>query len=145
MLAKVTDIGTLIVETSGVGRGRPEIAGTGVSVGRVARWYKMGRSPEEIAGLCGQLNLAHVHAALTYYYANQDEIDAELTEEEAESDRLASAQSSGNGMAGEQRTTGGVDQAEQPASRTPKPASRNYQLTIASSYNCDKIRDTRCE
>ena len=144
-MATVTDIGTLIVETSGVARGRPEIAGTGVSVGQVARSYKMGRSPEEIADQCGHMNLAQVHAALAYYYANQGAIDAELTEEEAEYDRLASAQSLGIGMAGEQRTTGEVDQAEQPATRNPRPASRNYQLTIASSYNCDKIRDAMCE
>ena len=40
----------------------------------------------------GHLNLAQVHAALAYYHANRAEIDAELAEEEAEYDRLASAQ-----------------------------------------------------
>ena len=96
-MATVTDIGTLIVETPGVCGGRPSIAGTGVSVRRLAGWYKMGRSPEEIADQYGHLNLAQVNAALAYYHANQNEIDAELAEEEAEYDRLASAHRSANG------------------------------------------------
>jgi len=99
MMATVTDIGALIVETPGVCGGRPRIAGTGVSVRRVAGWYKMGRSPDEIADQYGHLNLAQVHAALAYYHANRNEIDAELAEEEAEYDRLASAHRSGNGNA----------------------------------------------
>ena len=94
-MATVMDIGTFIAETAGVCGGRPRIAGTGVSIRRIAGWYKMGRSPEEIADQYGHLNLAQVHAALAYYHANQDEIDAELAEEEAEYDRLASAHESG--------------------------------------------------
>jgi len=90
-MATVTDIGALITQTPGVCGGRPRIAGTGVSVRRVAGWYKMGRSPEEIADQYGHLNLAQVHAALTYYFANRDEIDSELADEDAEYDRLASA------------------------------------------------------
>ena len=96
-MATVTDIGTFITQTPGVCGGRPRIAGTGVSIRRVAGWYKMGRSPEEIADQYGHLNLAQVHAAIAYYHANRDEIDAELAEEEAEYDRLASAQKSGDG------------------------------------------------
>ncbi len=93
-MATVTDIGTLISRNPGVCGGRPRIAGTGVSVRRVAGWYKVGRSPEEIADQYGHLNLAQVHAALTYYFANRDEIDAELAEEESEYDRLALAHKS---------------------------------------------------
>jgi uncharacterized protein (DUF433 family) len=93
-MATVTDIGTLITSTEGICGGRPRIAGTGVSVRRVAGWHKLGRSPEEIADQYGHLNLAQVHAALAYYYANRDVIDAELAQEEAEYDQLASAQKS---------------------------------------------------
>ena len=89
-MAEVTDIGTFIVRTPGVCGGRPRIAGTGVSVRRIAGWYKLGRSPEQIADQYGHLTLAQVHAALAYYHANRDEIDAELAEEEAEYDRLSS-------------------------------------------------------
>ena len=44
-MAVVTDIGTLIEQTPGICGGRPCIAGTGVSVLRVAGWYKMGAAP----------------------------------------------------------------------------------------------------
>jgi uncharacterized protein (DUF433 family) len=86
-----TDIGKLITQTPDICGGRPRITGTGVSVRRTAGWYKMGRTPEEIVDQYGHLNLAQVHAALTYYHANRETIDAELAEEEAEYDRLASA------------------------------------------------------
>jgi uncharacterized protein (DUF433 family) len=48
-MATVTDIGTLITRSPGIRDGRPCVAGTGVSVLRIAGWYKMGLSPEEIA------------------------------------------------------------------------------------------------
>jgi hypothetical protein len=57
----------------------------------------MGRSPEEIADQYGHLTLAQVHAALAYYHANRDEIDAEMAAEEAEYDRLAATQRAGPG------------------------------------------------
>ena len=98
-MATLTDIGSLITQSPGVCGGRPRIAGTGVSVRRVAGWTKMGRSPEEIADQYGHLSLAQVHAALACYHANRDEIDAELAAEEAEYDRLASAHRCGNGHA----------------------------------------------
>lgn len=95
-MATATDIGNLISETSDVCGGRPQIAGTGVSVRRIAGWYKQGNTPEEIADQYGHLSLAQVYAALAYYHANQDEIDRELADEQAEYDRLASAQGSKN-------------------------------------------------
>ena len=89
MTTTLTDIGTLIEVTPGICGGRPRVAGTGVSIRRIVGWYKMGRAPEEIVDQYGHLNLAQVHAALTYYHANRETIDAELAEEEAEYDRLA--------------------------------------------------------
>ena len=84
----ITDIGTLIVRSPGVCGGRPRIAGTGVSVRRLAGWYKLGLSPEEIADEFGHLSLAQVYAALAYYHANRDEIEADLAAEETEAERL---------------------------------------------------------
>lgn len=52
----------------------------------VAAWYKMGLSPEEIATQYGHLSLAQVHAALAYYHANPEEIEMDLSEEEAFAD-----------------------------------------------------------
>jgi uncharacterized protein (DUF433 family) len=79
------DIGSLIERTPEIRGGRPCIAGTGVSVRRIAVLHNEGLIPEEIAFSFGFISLAQIHAALTYYYANQAEIDADL---EAE-DRLA--------------------------------------------------------
>ena len=39
-----TDIGTLIVRSPDIRGGRPRIAGTGVTVRRIASWYKLGLS-----------------------------------------------------------------------------------------------------
>jgi uncharacterized protein (DUF433 family) len=78
-----TEIGSLIDRDPAVRAGRPKIAGTGVTVMRVAAWYKMGLTPEEIATQYGHLSPAQVHVALAYYHANPEEIEADLSEEEA--------------------------------------------------------------
>jgi len=82
------DIGRLITRTPGIRGGRPHIANTGVTVKRIAGWHRMGMEPEQIVAQYGHLNLAQVHAALAYYYANREEIDADLAEEALEYDRL---------------------------------------------------------
>lgn len=87
-MAKATDIGTLIVQTPEVCGGRPRIAGTGVTVRRIAGWYNLGFSPEEIAKKYGHLSVAQVYAALAYYHANREEIDADLAAEDEEAERL---------------------------------------------------------
>lgn len=87
-MATATDIGTLIVRTPGVHGGRPHIAGTGVTVLRIATWYKMGLGPEDIQGEIPHLPLAGIYAALAYYHANRDEVEADIALEEAEADRL---------------------------------------------------------
>lgn len=78
------DIGTLITRSPDVRGDRPRIAGTGVSVRRIVSWYKLGLSPEEIVTQFGHLTFAQVYAALTYYHANREEIEADLEAEEAE-------------------------------------------------------------
>ena len=87
-MATLTDIGTFITQDPGICGGRPRIAGTGVSVRRIVGWYKMGLTPEEIASEIPHLGLAQVHAALAYYHANRDELDAAMSAEEAEADRV---------------------------------------------------------
>jgi uncharacterized protein (DUF433 family) len=89
-MATVTEIGSLISRHPGIRGGRPCIAGTGVSVRRIAVLHNTGEAPEEIASNFGHLSLAQVHAALAYYYANKAEIDADLETEEREYDALAS-------------------------------------------------------
>jgi uncharacterized protein (DUF433 family) len=90
MNAAIADvgIGALITRTPGIKGGSPHIAGTGVTVRTIVRWHRSGLVPEEIAARIGHLSMAQVHAALTFYYANQEMMDREMAQEEAESDRL---------------------------------------------------------
>jgi uncharacterized protein (DUF433 family) len=83
-----TDIGALIVRSPDIRGGRPRIAGTGVTVLRIVGWYRLGLSAEEIASRIGHLTLAQVYAALAYYHANRDEIEADLAADESQVDAL---------------------------------------------------------
>ena len=74
----------MIARTPGIRGGRPRIAGTGVSVQRIAGYFKYwGWSAEEIAAQLPTLNLAQVYAALAYYHANREEIEGYLAAEDA--------------------------------------------------------------
>jgi len=84
----VTDIGSLIVRSDDIRSGRPCVAGTGVTVRRIVGWYKLGLTPEEITTELPHLSLAQVYAALTYYHANRDEIEADIAAEDAEATEL---------------------------------------------------------
>jgi uncharacterized protein (DUF433 family) len=88
VLATITDIGKLINCHPGIHGGSPIIAGTGVTVRRIAIWYKQGYSAEEIADQISHLTLAQVYAALAYYHANRDQIDADIAAEADEAERL---------------------------------------------------------
>lgn len=80
-MPSATQIGSLIEHRVGVHGGRPCIAGTGVSVRRIAVLHNAGLVPEEIVRKFGHLSLAQVYAALAYYHANRDEIEADLASE----------------------------------------------------------------
>lgn len=82
------DIGTLITTTPGLHNGSPHIIGKGVTVRRIVTWYKRGLNAEEITDRIGTLTLAEVYAALAYYHANTDAIEADLAYQKAEGDRL---------------------------------------------------------
>jgi uncharacterized protein (DUF433 family) len=86
MTATIIEIGTLIARSPEIRGGRPTIAGTGVTVRRIVSWYKLGLTPEEILNRMGHphLDLAKIYAALTYYHANREEIEADFTQEEAD-------------------------------------------------------------
>jgi len=87
-MAVAIEIGTLIDRDPSVRGGRPKIAGTGMTVTRIAGWYKAGMTPEEIALEYPHLTLAQVHAALTYYHANQNDIEADLARDEQAASEL---------------------------------------------------------
>jgi uncharacterized protein (DUF433 family) len=87
MTTATKDIGTLIARDDDVRAGRPRIAGTGVTVERIVSWYMLGVSPEEIADRIGHLSLAQVHAALAYFHANREEIEASMATDNAAGDQ----------------------------------------------------------
>ena len=82
------EINSLLIKSPEIRHGRPRIAGTGITIHRIAAWYKLGHSPEEIARRYGHITVAQVYAALAYYHANQAEIEAEIASDETEAERL---------------------------------------------------------
>ena len=92
IVANQVEIGGMISRTPGIKSGTLHIAGTGVTVQTIVRYYKLGMSPEEIAAEYPHLSLAQVYGALAYYHANRDEMDRHMAAEEAESDRIEQEQ-----------------------------------------------------
>ncbi len=86
-----TQISTLLVSSPDVCDGRLRIDGTRITVNQIVVLYKQGYSPEEIADQYSQLSLAQVYAALAFYHANKKEVEADLTSELLEADRLKGA------------------------------------------------------
>ena len=82
------DIGTLIVSTPDVCSGRPRIAGKRFSVEQIASLNKEGLNPMQIKDEYDFLSLAEIHAALAYYYANQEQIEQYLANDKAEYQKL---------------------------------------------------------
>lgn len=88
-MATDVHLGSLIESNPDIRKGRPCIAGTGVTVRRIAQWYRLGDTPEDIVDRIGHLSLAQIYAALAYYHANQDAIEADLAEEVTAAELLA--------------------------------------------------------
>lgn len=70
-------------------RGRPWIAGTKIKVIEVVLDHTAyGFSPAEIHLQHPDLSLSRIHAALSYYYDHQAEMDAEIQRQAADAQRL---------------------------------------------------------
>ena len=95
-MSTAIDIGTLVVSTPETCGGRPRSAGTRISIAQIAVWNKQGMSVEEILEEIPYLNLAQVYAALSYYHANRNEIEADLAAELAEYQLLEAEHRAGN-------------------------------------------------
>lgn len=67
-----------IVRADGVCGGRPTIAGTRIEVAAVAYRYRRGESVDEILEAWPHLTPGQIHAALSYYFDHQQEVDDEL-------------------------------------------------------------------
>jgi len=82
------ELAALIVASPDVLGGRPRIRGHRIPVHRIAGWWQLGLSVEEIGEKHPALTPAEVHAALAYFHLHRKEIDCYLAEARA-------AQSSG--------------------------------------------------
>lgn len=68
---------------AGIRGGKPCIVGTRITVGDVVLMHlRLGQSLEQIAGHY-DVSLAALHAAMTYYYDHQAEIDRTMQEEDS--------------------------------------------------------------
>ena len=83
-----TAIDSLLTSSPDVRHGRPCISGTGISVMRIAILHNLGHSIEDIVRKYEHLTPAGVHAALAYYFAHKSEIDAEISADQAEAERI---------------------------------------------------------
>ena len=79
---------TLLTSSPEIRHGRPRIVGTGITVHRIAIWYQLGHSAEEIARQYGHISVAQVYAALAYYLSNREEIDRDNANDLEEAKRL---------------------------------------------------------
>lgn len=80
-----------ITKAPDVRGGRACVDGRRIAVVDIVFLWKEGQSPEQILEAYPALTLAQVHAALSYYYENPAEIEAELVEDdgwEEEDERL---------------------------------------------------------
>ncbi len=84
------EISSLLTRSPELRHDRMCIAGSGITVHRVAILSNLGHSPEDIIRKYKHLTLAGVYAALAYYHANRAEIDAEIAADEVEAARLES-------------------------------------------------------
>ncbi len=67
-----------ITRSRRIAGGAPIIKGTRVTVRAIAGYYQLGMSVDEILQSLPHLSQARVHAALTYYFDHQKEIDEDL-------------------------------------------------------------------
>ena len=85
-----TEIDSLLTSKPNIRHGQPCISGTGISVHRIAVLHNLGHSTEDIVRKYEHLTPAGVHAALAYYFANKQEVDAEIADDEADAERIES-------------------------------------------------------
>lgn len=68
-----------IARQEGIHGGRPVVRGTRIPVKTLVRYIHMGMTvPEVLAGFC-DLTAAQLYDALSYYYDNQAEMEADMT------------------------------------------------------------------
>jgi uncharacterized protein (DUF433 family) len=84
-----TEIGSLLVSRPGYRQGRPCLRGTGLTVHAVAAAFIMGLSAEEICQQNPDLDPSLFYAALAYYFANKEQVEADVELDRIEGEKLA--------------------------------------------------------
>jgi uncharacterized protein (DUF433 family) len=69
-------------------QGTIRIAKARVSLDSVVHHYKLGATAEQIAYSFPSLRLADIHLAIAYYLTHREEVEAYLSQQEAEADAL---------------------------------------------------------
>jgi uncharacterized protein (DUF433 family) len=67
-------------------QGRPCLRGTGITVHNVAAAHIRGATVEDMCESNPDLNPSLFHAALAYYFANREQIEADLDADDAEAE-----------------------------------------------------------
>ena len=88
--AKATIVYSHITKDPEVCGGRACIDGTRIRVADIACLQREGYAPERMLEVYPSLNLAQVHAALSYYYENPQEIDSALQEDREVAQKIES-------------------------------------------------------
>ena len=86
-----TELDAMITRTPGVLGGKPCVRGHRIGIHRVAGWWKLGLSIEEIGERLSSLTPAEIHVALAYYHLHREEIEGFLEEERTVCRNLALA------------------------------------------------------
>ena len=77
-----------ITKIPGVCGGKATIDGRRVRVMDIAYMHRWGLTPEQMLEDYEFLNLAQIHAALSYYYENREEIESEMKSDEGWAERF---------------------------------------------------------
>ena len=85
----VTELDFMITRTPGILGGKPCLRGHRIGIHRVAGWWKLGLTTEEIGERLATLTPAEIHVALAYYHLHRQEIEGYLKEERAACRSLA--------------------------------------------------------
>ena len=76
-----SELDAMITRTGGILGGKPCVRGHRIGVHRVAGWWKLGLTIEEIGERLSTLTPAEIHVALAYYHLHQQEIEDHLEDE----------------------------------------------------------------
>ena len=78
MATQTVELSSLLVSKPGYRQGRPCLRGTGITVHNVAGYYRAGHTTEEFCASNPTLDPSLFFAAVAYYLANREQIDAEI-------------------------------------------------------------------